>query len=259
MLVAALRSEESSARLGLVGPFLDRLQHHPKPLAGADFEVIRLIVSDDRTRAENLARLPTWRFGPDAAELARPLARRLLAGDVRRDRETVRAAAHVIAFMPAGTMAAAAEDLDAVARDPERRGLAWKSLSRLADSGPASLPRLIEIFARAADEIPPHSSGEREPLLDAAFGAAQGLCRLGPAAAAAARTPALAILRREIARKSPSWNLPNVTIRLLAHLGFASDIEEAFKDAGGVPKHIAQEIAMTAREPADRPCQLGLM
>jgi hypothetical protein len=250
MLVAALRDPAAGAGLALAKPYLTRLGQQ-KSIDATDFAVLRLLVADDRIR-EDLARLPSYRLGPEAEVLARPLAQRLLAADPGREREYIAGIADIIASMPPGTMASAATELDSVARDASRYPIAWKALARLADSGPASGPRLVQIFATVASrELP----GQRD-LAGAAIGAAQGLCQLGPAGTAA-RPYAQSIVRRAIANGTPDWNLSKVSILLLAHIGFAADVDDLFAQAGGVPRYVSMEIANSLRDPGDRACRFG--
>jgi hypothetical protein len=155
-------------------------------------------------------------------------------------------------------MTSAAAELDELARDATRYPIAWRALARLADSGPASGPRLVEIFAAASGDPP----GRHDPAVDlgvnAAIGAAQGLCRLGPAGAAA-RPYAQSIVRRAVANGATDGSFPKVSILLLAHIGFAADVDDLFASAGGVPRPISNDIANSLRDPSDRACHLGLM
>jgi hypothetical protein len=256
MLMAALRSETSGAGLALVQPFLRRLSLSPqRAIEPADFEIVRLIVADDRIR-EDLGNLPTYFLGPEAEALARPLAQRLLAADPVRDSAYMKAVARIIALMPPGTMAPGAKELDALSRDWDRRARAAPALARLADSGPASAPQLVGIFSLAADPSVPAGFGSN-PAGNEVIGAAQGLCRLG-AAAASVRPYAAAIVRREVAGNTASWNLPRVVILLLARLGFSADVEDAFRSAGGIPRHIAQNMEQVQRQPMQDACRLDM-
>jgi hypothetical protein len=257
MLVAALRDPVAGAGLALAKPYLARLGQQSS-IDAADFAVLRLLVADDRIR-EDLARLPSYRLGPEAEVLARPLAQRLLAADPRRERAYIAGIADIIADMPRGTMASAAAELDALAHDATRYAVASKALARLADSGPTSGPRLIEIFAAASGNLPERNIPVVDLLVDAAISAAQGLCRLGPAGAGA-RPYAQSIVQRAVASGTAwRWNLSKVSILLLAHIGFAADIDDLFASAGGVPRTVSNEIANSLRDPSDRACRLGLM
>jgi hypothetical protein len=254
MLVAALRDPAASAGLALAKPYVTRLEQQ-KSIDAADFAVLRLLVADDRIR-EDIARLPSYRLGPEAEVLARPLAQRLLAADPGREREYIAGIAGIIANMPPGTMASAAAELDAVAHDATRYPIAWKALARLADTGPASGPRLVEIFAAASGDLPQRDQSAVDRLVNAAIGAAQGLCLLGPDGAAA-RPYAQSIIRRAVASGSTGWNLSQVSILLIAHIGFAADLDELFAPAGGVPRHVSMDIANSLRDPSGRACRFG--
>jgi hypothetical protein len=249
MVLAALQAERPNAGLALVSGYLFRLSQRTS-IPAADFEVLRLIAADSRIQAQDLRQFPSYRLGPEAEVLARPLAQRLLAADPRKDSEYLHVAARVIWEMPPGSMASAREELTALARDPTRRGVASAAVGRLADSGPSSAPLLIEIFAASTRDLP-KDFNEREVIFHAATGAAQGLCLLG-ADAAAVRPYAQAVIREAVAKGTPHSTLARIAALLLAHIGFAADINDAFSGAGNIPPDLSSEISRSLKERACR-------
>lgn len=219
----------------------------------ADIALMSALISDRReTDFRDALRRAVEALGPAGAPLAGPLLDRIDA-EIPGQGNLLRQLVSSFNALPPGAALAVMPHLESLARDEQRRVLVYAILPRLADKGPDSVPALLALMDAPTTREPAGTPDGRRgsPPRDALQRAGiAGLCRLGPAAAAAA--PALFARLQPLKDAGHTTAIALAEVEALAHMGKGAELATYFTNP-----RVATFVAERLRKPPEPGCHIN--
>lgn len=235
-------SQEAQAGFDAVESYLKLVERAPE-IGDADIALMAEAIRDLRVTRFFPLHSVIRKLGPRAAMLADPLMDRLMTSPLPRGRDQVQTMSSAISALPPGAARPISGRIDALTREPGRRGAAWRAIARMGDGGPSAVPRYVEMISTDLTEGARKRDHDDR---DAIIGALQGVCLMGNEARGAVDAM-LTVIADDVARRKGDIGAQGLlAAEALARMGEAERLDAAL-GVGKAKSQVEQRLRRASR------------